>query len=122
MREWLFNVMRELAERDELSPHYKQLEKEAQGIGMQSGGTEVCVWLRVCQVNDLPIQIDKLPSSLSSSYLHLSVGRGEALVERGGVAVVLAGPDAVGRRRVTPRALPDARAPQGNDANMTSNQ
>ena len=30
MREWLFNVMRELAERDELSPHYKELEQEAQ--------------------------------------------------------------------------------------------
>ena len=46
MREWLFNVMRELAERDELSPHYKQLEKEAQGKGMQSGETEF-VWLGV---------------------------------------------------------------------------
>ena len=32
MREWLFNVMRELAERDELSPHYKELEKEAEVI------------------------------------------------------------------------------------------
>ena len=43
MREWLFNVMRELAERDELSPHYKQLEKEAQGKGVQRGETEfVC--------------------------------------------------------------------------------
>jgi len=30
MREWLFNVMKELAERDEISPHYKQLEKEAE--------------------------------------------------------------------------------------------
>ena len=30
MREWLFNVMRELAERDELTPHYKELEQEAQ--------------------------------------------------------------------------------------------
>merc|ERR1711892_727475 len=30
MREWLFNVMKELAERDEISLHYKQLEKEAE--------------------------------------------------------------------------------------------
>eukprot|EP00092_Neocalanus_flemingeri_P019752 GFUD01021392.1.p1 GENE.GFUD01021392.1~~GFUD01021392.1.p1 ORF type:complete len:275 (+),score=94.02 GFUD01021392.1:188-1012(+) len=30
MREWMFNVMKELAERDEISPHYKQLEKEAE--------------------------------------------------------------------------------------------
>ena len=30
MREWLFNVMKELAERDVISPHYKQLEKEAE--------------------------------------------------------------------------------------------
>ena len=30
MREWLFNVMRELAERGELTPHYKELEQEAQ--------------------------------------------------------------------------------------------
>jgi len=30
MREWMFNVMKELAERDEISPHYKQLEQEAE--------------------------------------------------------------------------------------------
>jgi len=29
MREWLYSVMQELAERDEISSHYKQLEKEA---------------------------------------------------------------------------------------------
>jgi len=30
MRDWLFNVMRELADRKELSPHYLQMEKEAE--------------------------------------------------------------------------------------------
>lgn len=39
MREWLFNVMRELAERDELSPHYKELEQEAQVRAVHAGGT-----------------------------------------------------------------------------------
>jgi len=30
MREWLFNVMKDLADRDEISSHYKELEKEAE--------------------------------------------------------------------------------------------
>jgi len=30
MREWMFNVMKELADRDEISIHYKQLEREAE--------------------------------------------------------------------------------------------
>ena len=30
MREWLFNVMKDLADRDEISTHYQQLEKEAE--------------------------------------------------------------------------------------------
>jgi len=30
MRDWLFNVMRELADRKELSPHYLQMEREAE--------------------------------------------------------------------------------------------
>ena len=32
MREWLYNVMKELSERKELSYHYQQMEKEAQVI------------------------------------------------------------------------------------------
>ena len=31
MKEWLFNVMEELAERSELSPYYKDLQIEAKG-------------------------------------------------------------------------------------------
>jgi hypothetical protein len=30
MREWLFNVMKELSERDELSGYYKKMEEEAE--------------------------------------------------------------------------------------------
>jgi len=30
MRDWLFNVMRDLAERDELTDHYMQMELEAE--------------------------------------------------------------------------------------------
>ena len=63
MREWLFNVMRELAERDELSPHYKQLEKEAQGQGMQSRETEfVFGW------EFLPIKIDQLTTFYAQAH------------------------------------------------------
>ena len=32
MREWLYNVMKELSERKELSFHYQQMEKEAEVI------------------------------------------------------------------------------------------
>ena len=30
MREWLYNVMKELSDRKELSYHYQKMEKEAQ--------------------------------------------------------------------------------------------
>lgn len=30
MRDWLFNIMRDMADRQELSPHYLKLEKEAE--------------------------------------------------------------------------------------------
>ncbi|CAB3369482.1 Hypothetical predicted protein [Cloeon dipterum] len=30
MRDWLFNIMRDMADRDELTPHYKALEREAE--------------------------------------------------------------------------------------------
>ena len=46
----------------------------------------------------------------------ITVGSDETLDERGGVAVVLAGPEAVGRGGVSPRAVPGARAPQDSGA------
>ena len=36
MREWLFNVMKELSDRRELSYHYQQLKKEAEVKGAPS--------------------------------------------------------------------------------------
>ena len=30
MREWLFNIMRDMADREELSDHYKKMEKMAE--------------------------------------------------------------------------------------------
>ncbi len=30
MRDWLFNIMRDLADRHDLSPHFLQLEREAE--------------------------------------------------------------------------------------------
>lgn len=30
MRDWLFNIMRDLAERNELTEHYKEMEREAE--------------------------------------------------------------------------------------------
>ena len=43
MREWMFNVMKELAERDEISPHYKQLEQEAESDQSRKWGN-AAVW------------------------------------------------------------------------------
>ena len=40
MKEWLFNVMEELAERSELSPYYKDLQIEAKGYKRKS----ILIW------------------------------------------------------------------------------
>ena len=37
MREWLFNVMKELADRDELSTYYSNMEREAEKVGGERG-------------------------------------------------------------------------------------
>jgi len=47
MRDWLFNVMREMADRRELSPHYLQMEREAEtapGEGTRTGIAAIWKW------------------------------------------------------------------------------
>lgn len=43
MRDWLFNVMRDLAERDELTEHYMQMELEAE-TNMTRRWANAAVW------------------------------------------------------------------------------
>jgi len=56
MREWLFNVMKELAERKELSSHYQQMEEEAEEDGVEDLSrrwSHAAVW-KWCELNHHP--------------------------------------------------------------------
>lgn len=52
MREWLFNVMRDMADRQILSPHYRQLEEEAEQDETQKWSNAV-VW-KWCDLDGHP--------------------------------------------------------------------
>lgn len=43
MRDWLFNIMRDLAERHELSPHYLGMEREAES-NLTRRWTNAAIW------------------------------------------------------------------------------
>lgn len=43
MRDWLFNVMRDLADRNELPSHYLKMEREAE-TNMTKRWTNAAVW------------------------------------------------------------------------------
>lgn len=54
MRDWLFNVMRELADRRELSPYYTQLEREAERATNDSRKAVVAAVWKWCDLDDHP--------------------------------------------------------------------
>lgn len=43
MRDWLFNIMRDMAERRELSPHYLVMEREAES-NLTRRWTNAAIW------------------------------------------------------------------------------
>ncbi|XP_066150807.1 SPARC [Euwallacea fornicatus] len=52
MRDWLFNVMRDLADRRELTPHYLKMEKEAES-NMTRRWTNAALW-KFCDLDGHP--------------------------------------------------------------------
>jgi len=54
MRDWLFNVMRELADRRELSPHFFQLEREAEKSTNESSRAAVAAVWKWCDLDGHP--------------------------------------------------------------------
>uniref|UniRef100_A0A8D8WMC4 SPARC n=1 Tax=Cacopsylla melanoneura TaxID=428564 RepID=A0A8D8WMC4_9HEMI len=52
MRDWLFYIMRDLADREELSAHYMQLEKEAEG-NLTRRWNNAAVW-KFCELDGHP--------------------------------------------------------------------
>lgn len=53
MRDWLFNVMRELADRRELSPHYLKMEREAESSGEGHRSAMAAIW-KWCDLDGHP--------------------------------------------------------------------
>lgn len=43
MRDWLFNIMRDMAERRELTPHYLKMEREAES-NLTRRWTNAAIW------------------------------------------------------------------------------
>jgi len=54
MRDWLFNVMRELADRRELSPHYLQMEREAESSPQETHRSAVAAVWKWCDLDGHP--------------------------------------------------------------------
>jgi len=54
MRDWLFNVMRELADRRELSPHYLQMEREAESSPVEGTRSSVAAIWKWCDLDGHP--------------------------------------------------------------------
>jgi len=53
MRDWLFNVMRELADRRELSPHYLKMEREAETSDDSHRSAMAAIW-KWCDLDGHP--------------------------------------------------------------------
>lgn len=53
MREWLFNVMKDLAERQQLSPLYREMEQEAE-MDEQKRWINAAIW-RWCELDSHPV-------------------------------------------------------------------
>lgn len=71
MRDWLFNIMRDLADRDELSTHYLNMEREAES-NMTRRWTNAAIW-KFCELDGNPP--DRSVFHFSSQFLILSVGQ-----------------------------------------------
>lgn len=54
MRDWLFNIMRELADRQELSPHYLQMEREAERATSESQRSVAAAVWKWCDLDGHP--------------------------------------------------------------------
>ncbi|KAJ8950478.1 hypothetical protein NQ314_007865, partial [Rhamnusium bicolor] len=52
MRDWLFNIMRDLADRQELTPHYLNMEREAES-NMTRRWTNAAIW-KFCELDGHP--------------------------------------------------------------------
>lgn len=52
MRDWLFNIMRDLADRQELTPHYLNMEREAES-NMTRRWTNAAIW-KFCDLDGNP--------------------------------------------------------------------
>ena len=52
MRDWLFNIMRDMADREELSPHYLKMEKEAE-TNFSRKWTNAAIW-KWCDLDGHP--------------------------------------------------------------------
>lgn len=52
MRDWLFNIMRDLADREELSPHYLKMEREAES-NMTRRWINAAIW-KFCELDGNP--------------------------------------------------------------------
>lgn len=52
MRDWLFNIMRDMADREELSPHYLKMEKEAE-TNLSRKWTNAAIW-KWCDLDGHP--------------------------------------------------------------------
>lgn len=52
MREWLFHIMQDLADREELSPHFTRLVKEGE-TNMTKGWSNAAVW-KWCDLDGHP--------------------------------------------------------------------
>ncbi|KAJ8916975.1 hypothetical protein NQ315_008375 [Exocentrus adspersus] len=52
MRDWLFNIMRDLADRQELTPHYLTMEREAES-NMTRRWTNAAIW-KFCELDGHP--------------------------------------------------------------------
>ena len=66
MRDWLFNVMRDMADRHILSSHYRQLEKETEEDETQKW-TKAVVW-KWCDLDGHPK--DRWTKTVKSKTIH----------------------------------------------------
>lgn len=52
MRDWLFNIMRDMADRQELTPHYLKMEREAES-NLTRRWTNAAIW-KFCDLDGHP--------------------------------------------------------------------
>lgn len=75
MREWLFHIMQDLADREELSPHFTRLVKEGE-TNMTKGWSNAAVW-KWCDLDGHP------QDRLNLNIFNLFVGKKNKLLYLG---------------------------------------